>query len=229
MTIEYKLPDLGEDIETGDVIGVFVSAGDKVTEEQALLEVETDKAAIEIPAPAAGTIKEVHVSEGDTIKVGQLLVTIDDGKGNGKSSEVKKAAKIETQDEVIEEIAEKEVEQEMNADPEPEKEIVITPKEETKLDSSDIPKKAEQTSAKSSPASPSIRRLARELGVDLSSVEGTGFGGRISEEDIRNLSSGNTPKRKTKKQDSKTKTKQTSSKADDNKCYNNDDHVFIRF
>ncbi|MGB3730145.1 MAG: biotin/lipoyl-containing protein, partial [Thermodesulfobacteriota bacterium] len=75
MTIEYKLPDLGEDIETGDVIGVFVSAGDTVVEDQALLEIETDKAAIEIPAPSAGTIKEVHIKEGDTIKVGQILVT----------------------------------------------------------------------------------------------------------------------------------------------------------
>ena len=123
MTIEYKLPDLGEDIETVDVIGVFVSAGDTVVEDQALLEIETDKAAIEIPAPSAGTIKEVHIKEGDTIKVGQILVTIDNGKGKAKDSQVKEVIKTKTQDEVVEEIADKEVEEEMNADPEPEPEI----------------------------------------------------------------------------------------------------------
>ncbi|MEE8298803.1 MAG: biotin/lipoyl-containing protein, partial [Thermodesulfobacteriota bacterium] len=113
MTIEYKLPDLGEDIETGDVIGVFVSAGDKVAEDQPLLEIETDKAAIEIPAPAAGTIKEVHVKEGDTIKVGQLLVTIEDGAGNATDQELKKASTeiAESEDEEIEKLAEKEVEE----------------------------------------------------------------------------------------------------------------------
>ena len=74
MTIEFKLPELGEDIETGDVISVYVSPGDNVTEDQPLMEIETDKAAIEVPSPSAGIIKEVLVSDGDTIKVGQLLV-----------------------------------------------------------------------------------------------------------------------------------------------------------
>ena len=85
MAIEFKLPDLGEDIETGDVTTVYVSAGDKVSKDQALMELETDKAALEIPSPAEGVIKEVHVRAGETIKVGQLLVTIDDGEGGGES------------------------------------------------------------------------------------------------------------------------------------------------
>ncbi|MEM7009410.1 MAG: 2-oxo acid dehydrogenase subunit E2 [Thermodesulfobacteriota bacterium] len=199
MTIEYKLPDLGEDIETGDVIGVFVSAGDKVSEEQALLEVETDKAAIEIPAPSGGVIKEVHVNEGDTIKVGQLLVTIDDGKTNGKDEPIKEDAKIKTQDEAIEEIAEREVEEEINADPEPEPEIEIeaAPEDtedeiqEVKINEPDDERKTEHTS---SPASPSTRRLARELGVDISLINGSGPGGRILEEDVRNF----TPEAKAK-------------------------------
>jgi len=206
MTIEYKLPDLGEDIETGDVIGVFVSAGDTVVEDQALLEIETDKAAIEIPAPAGGTIKEVHVNEGDTIKVGQLLVTIDDSKDNGnvKKSQAQEATKIKTQDEVIEEIAEKEVEEEMNADPEPNKELE-TKKEQKISEDEDktIEKDGELTSdviKKTPAASPTIRRIAREVGVDINLVEGTGPGGRISEEDIRNFSPGKKPKTKTKKQ-----------------------------
>ena len=209
MTIEYKLPDLGEDIETGDVIGVFVSAGDKVTEDQALLEVETDKAAIEIPSPAEGIIKEVHVNEGETIKVGQILVTIDDGKGNGSDIEVEEVTNVKTQDEAIEEIAEREVEEEMNADPEPDQEL-ITSELEDELETQD----SEDNSTETSPASPSMRRLARELDVDINSVQGSGPGGRISEEDIRNSAKDDKPKAKkqeskttkTKKQDSSEKT-----------------------
>lgn len=196
MTIEYKLPDLGEDIETGDVIGVFVSAGDKVSEDQALLEVETDKAAIEIPSPSAGVIKEVHVNEGDTIKVGQLLVTIDDGKGNGKEVQVKEVTKVKTQDEAIEEIAEKEVEEEMNADPEP-AEVAETKSEE---DIEEEKETIDTLATKPSPASPSVRRLARELGVDLSTIQGSGPGGRITEDDLRNGSSTTKPKPAAKKQ-----------------------------
>ncbi len=215
MTIEYKLPDLGEDIETGDVIGVFVSAGDTVVEDQALLEIETDKAAIEIPAPAGGTIKEVHVNEGDTIKVGQLLVTIDDGKEKGKNPQVKEVTKIKTQDEAIEEIAGKEVEEEMNADPEPEPDKPDTTNQELDEVEADLETTEDLTTGSEEkevldapepvfknpvPASPSARRLARELGVDINLVEGTGPGGRISEEDIRNFSPGKKPKTKTKKQ-----------------------------
>ncbi len=201
MTIQYKLPDLGEDIETGDVIGVFVSVGDKVAEDQALLELETDKAAIEIPSPAAGVIKEVHVNEGDTIKVGQLLVTIDDGKGNGKDVKVEEVKEVKTQDEAIEEIAEREVEEEMNADAEPEPEIQASTEEEED-DAVEEPKATRSKNA--SPASPTIRRLARELGVDLGAVEGTGPGSRITEDDIRKLSKTSKTKTKSKKQESKT-------------------------
>jgi len=225
MTIEYKLPNLGEDIETGDVIGVYVSIGDKVVLDQPLLEIETDKAAIEIPAPSDGTIKEVHISEGDTIKVGQLLVTIDDGKGNSKDVEVKEASKIETQDEAVEEMAEKEVEEEVNADPEPETneagsaddevEGQKEPGEEAEMSSekTDEPKDeaeheeieaVDKTNNKNSshpvPASPSVRRLARELGVDIETIEGSGPGGRILEDDVKTATQGNKAKTSTKKQ-----------------------------
>jgi pyruvate dehydrogenase E2 component (dihydrolipoamide acetyltransferase) len=203
MTIEYKLPDLGEDIETGDVIGVFVSAGDTVVEDQALLEIETDKAAIEIPAPAAGTIKEVHIKEGDTIKVGQLLVTIDDGKAKTKGTQVKEVAK--TQDEVIEEIAEKEVEEEMDTDPEPEpQEVELNTTQDLTENSEEkeIPDTAELLAKNKNavPASPTTRRMARELGIDINLVEGTGPGGRISKDNIRNYAPGKRSKPKSEPQ-----------------------------
>lgn len=228
MTIEYKLPDLGEDIETGDVIGVFVSAGDSVTEDQALLEIETDKAAVEIPSPSSGKIKEVHVNEGDTVKVGQLLVTINDGEENKETvdknvedegieadsnTEPEEKPKTKKEDEEIDETAEKEVEEKMNADPEPEPEkiekveepesepiVETSPEPESEPQDTTVSETADAEARNAVPASPSTRRLARELGVDIKSVKGTGPGGRISEEDIRNYSPTKKPKSKTKKQ-----------------------------
>ena len=221
MTIEYKLPDLGEDIETGDVIGVYVSVGDKVAQDQPLLELETDKAAIEIPSPSGGTIKEIHISEGDSIKVGQLLVTIDDGKGNGKDAEVKEVTTAETQDEAAEEMAEKEVEEEVNADPEPESQEQESRKDEVdeanELEEEAEPEETETTDETSNensshpvPASPSVRRLARELGVDIETVEGSGPGGRILDDDVKNASQGKRAKTPTKKPEApKTKKQET--------------------
>jgi pyruvate dehydrogenase E2 component (dihydrolipoamide acetyltransferase) len=216
MTIEYKLPDLGEDIETGDVIGVFVSPGDRVAEDQPLLEIETDKAAIEIPSPAEGIIKEVHVNEGDTIKVGQLLVTIEDDQGNDKEQELKEPGNktAENKDEEIQELAEKEVQNETNSDPEPKEEIkseiedepleTIPEKEEPVPDLKEEKEKQiasdkkEPVSNKKTPASPSVRRLARELGVEINLVSGSGPGGRISEKDLRNYALGEEPESKRK-------------------------------
>ena len=77
MATEFKLPDLGENIASGDVVTVFVSAGDVVKPGQALLEVETDKAVIEVPCPPGGRIASVLVKKGDTVKVGQALVTLE--------------------------------------------------------------------------------------------------------------------------------------------------------
>ncbi len=235
MAIEFKLPDLGEDIETGDVTTVYVSAGDKVSKDQALMELETDKAALEIPSPADGVIKEVHVKAGETIKVGQLLVTIDDGEGGGdpeakekEESEKEKAepekaepkkeetAKEEKAEEPEEEVApeeEKEAaqeeteeksaapeegEKEKAEESEPEKEEKKTEektepeaKEEKKKPQKDTPEKESPKTDKVSeasgiiPASPTVRRLARELGVDIAKVKGTGPGGRITEEDLK--------------------------------------------
>ena len=83
MATEFKLPDLGENIASGDVVTVFVSEGDVVRPGQPLLEVETDKAVIEVPCPPGGTIAKVLVKKGDTVKVGQPLVMLDAGGAAG--------------------------------------------------------------------------------------------------------------------------------------------------
>src|SRR5574341_125810 len=79
MVTEFRLPELGEDIEAGDVITVLVSVGDIITQDQPVMEIETDKATIEVPASVGGVVKAVHVKVGQTIKVGQLLLSIDEG------------------------------------------------------------------------------------------------------------------------------------------------------
>jgi len=209
MSIEFNLPDLGEDIETGDVIKVFVSPGDRVEKEQSLMELETDKAALEIPSPAEGVIKSVHVKEGDTIKIGQLLVTIDDGTGSAHGED--KTGKTETEPEEKKEPAkeiksgkEKPLEKvEAKKEPAPpEATSAATEKEEPKKEAAQKPapeKKTEHPKESAPreeirhqiiPASPTVRRQARELGIDITKVMGTGPGGRISEEDLRTYGEG---------------------------------------
>ncbi|MDA1147850.1 MAG: biotin/lipoyl-binding protein, partial [Chloroflexi bacterium] len=74
--VEFTLPDLGEDIDEADVLKVLVSEGDTVTLEQAILEIETEKATLDVPSSVAGVVTAIHVSEGDTIKPGQLIISV---------------------------------------------------------------------------------------------------------------------------------------------------------
>lgn len=223
--IEFKLPEIGEDIEEGSVVNVFVSPGDKVKKEQSLLELETDKAALEIPSPADGVIKEVLVSNGDTVLIGQVLVKIDDGSPGDDSSDEDTKKKESKNDESEEEnnnseekketksskkskeTEEKEDENESDnsaskdkeedeskdvEDIEEEKEDEKT-KEKSKTDEADIDKEVsgkedsdnEDYESIPVPAPPSVRRLAREIGVDINSVVGSGPSGRILEEDVK--------------------------------------------
>ena len=88
MTTTIKLPELGENVDSGELTKILVSAGDTVSKDQALLELETDKATIEVPSPVAGTIKELHVQEGRKIKVGDTLFTIEES-GDGAQQKQK--------------------------------------------------------------------------------------------------------------------------------------------
>lgn len=176
--IEFRLPELGEGIESGQVIEVLVAPGDRVSLEQPLLEVETDKAAVEIPSPTEGTVTDVLVSAGDTVAINEVLVRIEgdsDGKEPASAEPEVSAAVVEEAEEESPVVAEK---------PAAERK----PAEEEKNPS---PPRAPRTdgTAPSGPlkvaAAPSVRRLARELGVSLGSVSGTGPRGRILEKDVK--------------------------------------------
>jgi pyruvate dehydrogenase E2 component (dihydrolipoamide acetyltransferase) len=96
MAIEFKLPELGENIESGDVVSVLVAVGDSVAEGQSILEIEAGKASMEIPSPSAGTIKAIHVAQGDTVAVGQLAFTIDsESEAPNSDAEIPAAAEPE--------------------------------------------------------------------------------------------------------------------------------------
>ncbi len=80
---EFKVPELGENVAGGDVTRVMVNVGDTITRDQAVLELETDKATIEVPSSVAGVVKEIKVKKGEKIKVGAVVLTVDDASGNG--------------------------------------------------------------------------------------------------------------------------------------------------
>lgn len=175
--IEFRLPELGEGIESGQVIEVLVAPGDRVSLEQPLLEVETDKAAVEIPSPTDGTVTDVLVSAGDTVAINEVLVKIE---GDSESEE---PASVELDASAAVEYAE-------GKSPATEKlaQEVKPVKEEKKPSPPRAPRTDDATP--SGPltkvaAAPSVRRLARELGVSLGSISGTGPRGRILEKDVK--------------------------------------------
>ena len=154
MPRQFVLPDLGEGITEAQIIRVLIHPGDRVAEDQYLVEVETDKAAVEIPSPYAGLVQQIHVEEGKTINVGDVVVTFDDGDGAAARATPKESAAV--------------------AAPAPEKPAEAPPKTEP-------PPTQRKTGA---PAAPAVRKLARKMGIDLAAVSGTGPGGRITREDL---------------------------------------------
>lgn len=171
MATDFKLPDLGENIASGDVVSVFVSVGDVVKPGQALLEVETDKAVIEVPCPPGGRVASVLVKKGDTVKVGQTLLTLE---------AVGSAAFVATPV-----LASPAKPAPVAAAPAPVAPPPVAPPPAA-VKSVVEPEPSAPTPAATAvePAGPAVRRLARELGVDLGRVKGSGPAGRILREDI---------------------------------------------
>ena len=112
MSKEFKLPELGENIESADIINVLVKPGDKIEKEQAIIEIETDKATIEVPSSFEGVVKEVLVKIGEKVKVGQVLIMVDeDGDGKTAPEETTSETKEETKSESKEKKEEKPAEE----------------------------------------------------------------------------------------------------------------------
>ena len=200
---EFKVPELGENVEQGDVTRVLVKVGDTIAHEQPVVELETDKATIEVPSSVAGVVKDIKVKAGDKVKVGAVILTVDDGStspGTGNGAGAAAAAKPEAKPEPKqqEKAAEKVVSMPKReaAAPEQPRAAAVSPKPPSPASQASArqgpaePAKADAPQvrtreAPAAPASPSVRRLAREIGVDINEVHGSGPGGRISDEDVK--------------------------------------------
>ena len=169
--VDFHLPDLGENIEAADVLNVLVKVGDVIEVDQAILEIETDKATIEVPTTIAGKVVEVFVKAGSKAKVGDVVIKVETGVvavEESKPSEVKK-------DEVTE-----------SPKVELKKETAPTG-ERTSMQASELDNQPPILKG-AAPAAPSVRRIAREIGVDINKVPGTGPNGRISMDDVKAFS-----------------------------------------
>ena len=179
MTRSFKLPDLGEGIHEGEVIAVLVKAGDAVEEGDPILEVETDKASVEIPSPYTGTVKEIMVKPGDVVKVGNLMMTFTDD-----------AAEVKIEEKSNQAPGKKEAAQKKEKASFEKKTKPLEPVGEAAPQQTDNQTAGAQESKKEPvPASPATRRLARELGVDLRAVTPSGPAGMVSAEDVRAFAS----------------------------------------
>ena len=156
MSRQFTLPDLGEGLTEAEIIAVLVREGDVIKEDVPLLEVETDKAQVEIPSPIGGRVEKVHVQPGQTVKVGAVLVTFSDDGPATRSAPTAAAA--------------------------------TAPRGAPARPAAPTPPPA--PAAGPVAATPATRRVARELGVDLKTVRGSGPGGRVLDTDVRAAASG---------------------------------------
>ena len=180
-TVNFVIPDLGENIESGTIAKILVSPGDNIKKDQSLLELETEKAVVEVPSEIDGKVKEIFVKEGDTVKVGQKILSIETSE-SGKPQPSKEAEKEETkpsEEQPIKKTEEK---------PKVEKsEVGKAVPEESRMEKPYQPELPSPMKREVAPAAPSVRRFAREIGIDINEVSGTGPGGRISVEDVKSF------------------------------------------
>ncbi len=193
MKKEIKVPDIAENVEKGTIAAVLVSKGDKVSVDQPLVEIETEKASTDIPSEFEGIVDEIKVKEGDEVKVNQVIMIIETEDEEGQVNEdnvkpedkVKEESQEEDKDIDKEKEDKKKVEEGKDKQDEEGKEDVDA-EEVEKDERKDKDKKPEQGRKLSEvPAAPSVRRLAREMDVDLTQVKGSGPGERITADDVK--------------------------------------------
>jgi pyruvate dehydrogenase E2 component (dihydrolipoamide acetyltransferase) len=166
MITAVKLPELGENVEEGEVLAVLVSVGDHIEIDQPLIEIETNKASVEVPAPLPGIVKAVRVKPGDTVHVGGVI------------AEVETEAAGLAEEAAVGEAAEREAAPGAAAEP-----PAAATRQGPSLGAAPAAAEREETKPVA-PAAPAVRRLARELGIDINEVTGSGPGGHISEQDV---------------------------------------------
>lgn len=183
---EFKLPDLGEGVHEGQIVSLLVKEGDSINEYQPMLEVETDKAAVEIPSPKTGRIAKLLCKPGQTVKVGEVLVVIEDGAAGAAAPAAAPAAKPAAASAPVSA---------------PAASVAASAPAPART-----PEPAYAPAAKAAapaapavrrdgpiPAAPNVRKLAREMGVDIAEVAPTGPNGRVMREDVERHVKGGSP------------------------------------
>ena len=197
---EFKVPELGENVAGGDVIRVLVNVGDTIAVEQPVLELETDKATVEVPSSVAGRVTDIKVKTGDKVTVGAVVLVVDDGAAAKSQTE---PARTQGQTPKPQADASKDAvaAPEPRADgarprgdlvsmparpaPEPAKSAsrAEAPEAQSKSRAQSVARA--ESGGPAAPAAPGVRRLAREVGISINEVQGTGPQGRISEADVK--------------------------------------------
>ena len=216
MAKEIKIPQISEGVDTAVISEILVSEGDKIEEDQSVISVETDKATAEVPATSGGTIKEIKVSEGDEVNVGDVIIILEDDDDSEEKEEEKTIEKEEDTSKKKKEDSEKdeeesdseenkkgkskskekdeEQEEDEDEDDEDEDEKDGDDKKKSKSSKSKKDKDSDESSSKEVYASPGVRRLARELGVNIKEISGSGESGRITEKDVKEFQEGGSKK-----------------------------------
>ena len=184
---EFKLPELGENISQGDLVRLMIAPGTKVSEGQPVMELETDKAVVEVPSSVSGVVKEVKVKEGEKIKVGQVIFTLEGGApAQAETQRVRNAPVEHVSGQHGARLA---FQAAIRAEGKTEEQALPPDQPQQAAPAFTMPvqlgKVAGTENRQPIPAAPHVRRFAREVGVDIYEVQGTGPGGRISEDDVK--------------------------------------------
>jgi len=183
---EFKLPELGENIDSGDLLRLMIAPGARVSEGQPVMELETEKAVVEVPSTVSGVVREVKVKEGQKVKVGEVVFTLE----GGVVAEAKPARRHEPVEHISgQQAARLGFHLAMRAEGKTEEQALPPDQPQAPRPEFSMPvqlaKVAGTEHRDPAPAAPHVRRLAREIGVDIHSVQGSGPGGRISEDDVK--------------------------------------------
>ncbi|HSZ62946.1 MAG TPA: dihydrolipoyllysine-residue acetyltransferase [Terriglobales bacterium] len=183
---EFKLPELGENIDSGDLVRLLISPGTTVSEGQPIMELETDKAVVEVPSSVSGVVGEIKVKEGQKVKVGDVIFTLEGGEV-APTEAPRKHEPVEHSSE--QHGARLSFQLAMRAEGKTEEQALPPDQPQSTAPEFSMPvqlgKVAGTEHRDPAPAAPHVRRLAREIGVDIYSVQGSGPGGRISEDDVK--------------------------------------------
>ena len=164
--MDVKLPKLGEGADSGVVVGLFVKEGDTVAKDQPIMELENEKAVASIPSTGAGVVEKIHVKNGDRIGVGQKIITIADGAAPAAAAPVAAAAPA--------------------TKPAAKKTVAKAAPIVEAADDEPVAESADEIVNENPSASPSVRKAAREFGIDLRKIHGSESGGRITGGDVKN-------------------------------------------